>query len=95
MPLDIAGWNHFVLFGESVNMKVDGRVRHLIWLATTWTIWKHRNNVIFNGVLPDAKFVINEIKTFSWMWFSYRFGRKSRIPFSCWCIDPMSCFQNT
>ncbi|KAK2357157.1 hypothetical protein QL285_094457 [Trifolium repens] len=93
--LDNEGWNHFVSFGDLSNSKVDGRVRHLIWLATTWIIWKHRNNVIFNGALPDTKLIIDEVKTFAWLWFSNRFGIKTCITFSCWCIDPMACFQST
>jgi hypothetical protein len=35
-------------------LKDDGRVCHLKWLATTSNIWKHKNNVIFNGVIPDT-----------------------------------------
>jgi hypothetical protein len=45
---EAVGWEHFLLLGDLVNLKKDGgRVSRLIWLATTWSMWKHRNNVIF------------------------------------------------
>jgi hypothetical protein len=81
LPVGEVGWNHFMLFGDLFKVKDDGRVRYLIWLATTWNIWKHRNNIVFNGVLSEAKLVIDEIKISSWAWFSNRYGRKSCIPF--------------
>jgi hypothetical protein len=61
LSLVVDGWNHFVAFGDLFNLKDDGQMCHLIWLATTWNIWKHINNVIFNGILSDAKFLIDEI----------------------------------
>jgi hypothetical protein len=54
-------WNHFLLFGNMVRLKKSGRVNRLIWLVTMWNIWKHRNNVIFNGAIPDAITLLNEI----------------------------------
>jgi hypothetical protein len=67
IPTGADGWNHFLLFGELVRLKKDGgRVSRLIWLATTWGIWKHRNHVIFQGANPDIKTLVNEIKYISW-----------------------------
>jgi hypothetical protein len=94
IPIGEEGWKHFIKFGECVKTKKGGRVRHLIWLATTWNIWKLRNNVIFNGSPLNASSILDDIKTFSWAWFTGRAGRKSCIPFSSWCIDPMACFQS-
>jgi hypothetical protein len=88
------GWHHFMLFGDLFRIKDAGRVRYLIWLAVTWNIWRLRNEVIFQGGAPDASSLIDNIKGSCWLWFSSRFGRKACIPFSSWCIDPMSCFQN-
>jgi hypothetical protein len=66
----------------------------LIWLATSWNIWMFRNNVILNVVIPDVASLLDEIKIISWMWFTSRFGRKSCIHFSCWCIDLMTYIIN-
>ena len=85
-----------MLFGELVNLKKEGgRVSRLIWLATMWSIWKHRNNVIFKGVNPDATTLVNEIKTTSWLWFSNRYGRNTSPSFLHWCLDPLGCINST
>ncbi|XP_045809826.1 uncharacterized protein LOC123904180 [Trifolium pratense] len=94
LPLGAAGIDHFMAFGELFNVKDKGRIRHLVWLATTWNLWKVRNNVIFNGDILDASALLEEIKLTSWLWFSRRFGRKACIPFSSWCLDPLSCIHN-
>jgi hypothetical protein len=43
----VQGRDHFLLFGDLFKMKDKGRVRYLVWLATTWNIWNLRNKVIF------------------------------------------------
>ncbi|WJX94410.1 hypothetical protein P8452_75829 [Trifolium repens] len=88
--------SHFCLFGNLFRLKKGGgRVSRLIWLATTWSLWKHRNDVIFNGVTQDASNLVNNIKITSWIWFSGRFGRKANLTFLNWCIDPFGCFTST
>jgi hypothetical protein len=70
------------LFGDLFKVKDKGRVRHLVWLAAIWCMWKLRNNVIFKGDLPDTSSLLEEIKLISWVWFTSRYGRKTCIPFS-------------
>ncbi|CAJ2672610.1 uncharacterized protein LOC123895689 [Trifolium pratense] len=95
LPLGAAGIDHFMAFGELFNVKDKWRIRHLVWLATTWNLWKVRNNVIFNGGIMDESALLEEIKLTSWLWFSRRFGRKACIHFSSWCLDPLSCIHNS
>jgi hypothetical protein len=96
IPTGVDYCTHFLLFGDLVRLKKgSGRVSRLIWLATTWSIWKLRNDVIFNGVTPDASNLVNNIKTISWLWFSGRFGRKANVSFLNWCIDPLGCFASS
>jgi hypothetical protein len=96
IPTGVDRCAHFLMFGDMVRLKKGGgRVSRLIWLATTWSIWKLRNDVIFNGVTPDASNLVNNIKTISWLWFSGRFGRKANLTFLNWCIDPLGCFAST
>jgi hypothetical protein len=95
IPTGVDYCTHFLLFGDLVRLKKgSGRVSRLIWLATTWYIWKLRNDVIFNGVIPDASNLVNNIKTISWLWFSGRFGRKANVSFLNWCIDPLGCLAS-
>ncbi|GAU42970.1 hypothetical protein TSUD_188430 [Trifolium subterraneum] len=88
------GWNHFNIFGSLLKTKRFEKVRHLIWLATTWSIWKLRNNVVFNGVTLSSSSLVNDIKTISCLWLSGRYGHISSISFPDWCFDPMTCFQS-
>jgi hypothetical protein len=90
----LEGWNHFNSFGNTVKSKNSSRVSHLIWLATTWCLWKHRNDVIFNGVVPNVPSLLDNIKAHSWNWFSGRSGRQSLLSFSDWCEHPIACFQS-
>jgi hypothetical protein len=41
--------NHFSLFGEFLKGGSNKKCRHIIWLATTWSLWKMRSNIIFRG----------------------------------------------
>jgi hypothetical protein len=38
-------------FGELIKGKKIKRVRHIIWLATTWCTWRACNNILFRGVI--------------------------------------------
>jgi hypothetical protein len=93
LPVGSEGWHHFMLFGDLFRIKDAGRVRYLIWLAVAWNISQLHNDVIFKGGVPEASSLIDDLKVSSWMWLSSRFGRKACIPFSSWCIYPMTCFQ--
>jgi hypothetical protein len=35
LPTGVEGWNHFLLFDDIIKTKKGGRIKHLIWLATT------------------------------------------------------------
>jgi hypothetical protein len=90
------GWNHFQFKPLELWLKPKkcNRVRHLIWLTTTWCIWKIRNQFVFNGAAPNVSQLVDGIKYFSWSWFRGRFGRKTFISFCEWCVAPLICFQS-
>ncbi|CAJ2654228.1 unnamed protein product [Trifolium pratense] len=77
----VEGRDHFLLFGDLFKMKDKGRVRYLVWLATTWNISNLRNKVIFKGNIPDVSSLLETIKLHSWLWLTSRYGRKTCIPF--------------
>jgi hypothetical protein len=64
LPEGVDGWNHFSLYCNLFKNSKGVRISHLIWLSTTWNIWKLRNDVVFNGVIPKASTLVEDIKSF-------------------------------
>ncbi|PNY05892.1 ribonuclease H [Trifolium pratense] len=85
------GWKHFNFFGGIVKSKKGEKVKHLIWLVTTWCIWRLRNNIIFRGALADCAQLVDQIKLISWVWFIGRSGRHCPYLYSDWCVNPLEC----
>ncbi|CAJ2667257.1 unnamed protein product [Trifolium pratense] len=85
------GWNHFSSFGALLKNKKYEKARHVIWLATTWCIWRARNNVVFRGEAINWKALEDKIIYISWFWFIGKIASKSSCVFSDWCKDPLNC----
>jgi hypothetical protein len=52
---------HFLLFGDLIKSKANKKHRHIIWLATTWCIWRLRNNLVFREDRATIFSVVNQI----------------------------------
>ncbi|GAU23394.1 hypothetical protein TSUD_334420 [Trifolium subterraneum] len=61
------GWKHFLHYGSLVKNKKGMKVRHLIWLATTWCLWRMKNNILFRDENADFAVVFDQIKFISWL----------------------------
>jgi hypothetical protein len=57
----IVGWHHFSVFGKIVKGKGCARICHLIWLATTWSIWRLGNNIMFRGAYANVSVLVDQI----------------------------------
>jgi hypothetical protein len=84
--------NHFTLFGELFKGSKFKRYRQIIWLATTWSIWRKRNNIIFRGDFINVSTLLDQIIYISWYWYIGRGGFNSSSTFSDWCNNPLDCF---
>jgi len=58
-------WDCWV--GVFSNKKIRKGVR-LIWHAVVWTLWKTRNDRIFNNLTRDVEEVVEKVKVLSWRW---------------------------
>ncbi|CAJ2645290.1 unnamed protein product [Trifolium pratense] len=88
------GHIHFMQFGAAVKAQKGMKFRHLIWLATTWCIWRMRNNIIFRGEGADFQRLFDHIRNISWYWFSGRVGRLDKSTFFDWCNNPLKCLSS-
>ncbi|GAU38174.1 hypothetical protein TSUD_264000 [Trifolium subterraneum] len=61
-----------------------------VWHVVVWAIWKVRNNVIFNSIVPVVEDVFQRIITLSWKWL-----REKKMGGSCslyeWKTYPLDC----
>jgi hypothetical protein len=85
---------HLILFGRLIKGKKQKRLKHIIWLATTWCIWRAHNNIIFRGALVNIPSLINHIFYFSWFWFIGRQKTNVVLSFQEWCNNPLECAIN-
>jgi hypothetical protein len=85
--------DHFLSFGSIIRGKNSKKLRHIIWLATTWCIWRTRNNILFRGDHINFNSLVNQIVYIAWLWFIGRLRRNVDFSFSDWCNNPLDCFQ--
>jgi hypothetical protein len=86
---------HFLLFGDLIKGKHSKSVKHIIWLATTWCIWRKRNNIIFRGENMNVPSLVDQIIYISWLWFISHIETRAILVFSDWCFNPLNCIQST
>jgi hypothetical protein len=66
MPSDIM--TLFYCFCGLVRNKKVKKGFLLVWHTVLWSLWKARNDVIFNGMSKEPLEVVEEIKVLSWKW---------------------------
>jgi hypothetical protein len=64
---------------------------HLIWHTVLWSIWRSRNNFIFNDIRTDPLDLVEEVKVLSWKWSTVRL-KITPCLFYEWSWDPGACF---
>jgi len=88
LPLGVI--DHFNQF-SSDNGTVKGRraILQVICLATTWEIWKERNNRLFNGKQTSILQVVDKIKSLAFMWLK---EKHPTLPFNlhAWWLSPFT-----
>lgn len=79
-------WN-----GAVHNKKIRKGVR-LIWHAAIWSIWKARNDIIFNNAVLDFEALLESIKVLWWRWCLGRLDVLSCL-FYEWSWNPKDLFD--
>lgn len=59
------------------------RVWSVAWITTIWSMWLHRNNIIFNQEQVNLLSTFDLIKVRSWHWVKIKVG--GEFTFADWC----------
>jgi hypothetical protein len=84
---------HFLSFGRILKGKKTKGLWHIIWLATTWCIWRSRNNILFKGDSVNVSSLFNNILYIAWLWFIGSLRSNVDFSFLDWCNNPLACFH--
>jgi hypothetical protein len=88
--------NLFYLFACLSDAGKNKKVRNgfrLIWHSVIWSIWRARNNHIFNNVVSTPPLeLVEEVKVLSWRWSAARL-KITPCLFYEWSWDPGDCFE--
>jgi hypothetical protein len=60
--------SHFNGFGALVKYKKNAKGHHLIWLATTRSLWNVWNNIMFRVKVANVSILVDQIIFISWFW---------------------------
>jgi hypothetical protein len=79
-------------FASSTGPKWKRKGMVMIWNTVIWSIWRHRNKIVFEGGVSDLSSLIEVIKVSSWRWW---IGRKDSPPCLLyeWLSEPGVCLN--
>ncbi|KAJ9540046.1 hypothetical protein OSB04_026552 [Centaurea solstitialis] len=83
LDLAIAG------FLEGVNSKKQLRFLEAAIGSMFWSIWKARNNLVFNNQHFLVAAVVTEVQANLYTWAKYR-GKRKDLAWQLWCCNPIS-----
>jgi hypothetical protein len=58
----------FECLSESARNKKIKKGFRFVWHTVIWSLWRARNNVIFNSSTLDPQGIVEEVKVLSWKW---------------------------
>jgi len=83
-------FQHFECWNGEIGRKELRKGYWLIWHAVLWTIWKARNDRIFNNLMKDFGEIVEEVKVTSWNWANSRLKSPPCLNYE-WCWNPIDC----
>ncbi|KAF1867299.1 hypothetical protein Lal_00049728 [Lupinus albus] len=82
--LPLTPFNHYLSHLGMTKDKKEKNVWRIIWLATIWAIWLHRNDIIFNHVRPSSLHLLDSARGIR--------GIES-ITYYEWLSNPIACLN--
>jgi hypothetical protein len=90
VPLNIA--SAFACLVEHGKGKKEKVCLSLIWNSYMWSMWKFRNDCIFNNKNVVIGEVVDHVKFQSWKWFVGKVAKSPCLLYE-WQWSPMDCFK--
>lgn len=59
---------HWECWHEGERIKNASKGLGVIWLTTIWTLWKARNDKVFNDVNCEVDAIVEDVKVLAWKW---------------------------
>lgn len=89
LPQDLKA--HLLQHSGMIHQKAYASCWQLVWAATVWSLWLHRN-VLFNNRGLEFDKVFELIRVRAWNWCS-KMVKGSKFSFIDWCTHPVICLQ--
>ncbi|KAG5029361.1 hypothetical protein JHK87_012875 [Glycine soja] len=75
---------------------IDGNKAKLVWgavwVSIVWSIWKLRNDIIFNNAACNLQSLIDESRYRAWLWCK-TYVKDFNFTLYVWCMDPVNCIS--
>ncbi|WJX96923.1 hypothetical protein P8452_78057 [Trifolium repens] len=82
----------FAMWANCVTNKKQKAVMCLIWSAFMWTLWRVRNDLVFNNKVINIEEIVDRIKLVSWQWFIGRLAKSPCLLYE-WEWSPIDCMS--
>nr|XP_043631525.1 uncharacterized protein LOC122602975 [Erigeron canadensis] len=88
-PIPLQGPTHIIIYIDDMHVSKDKKdIIEAIIYCVWWSIWKYRNEEVFNNGMNRKEFLFDLIFTQSYMWYSCR-CKKKRISWVEWLNCPL------
>ncbi|XP_057442575.1 uncharacterized protein LOC130734247 [Lotus japonicus] len=84
---------HFLQFGNEFRTLKQQGVMKTVWLAISWSVWLHRNKILFKNDQKDAAKVVELAQLRAWNWLR---ARNKSLTYSVfdWISQPRICIES-